>query len=230
MPESLAGAVVIRLTAADAAGNVASVKFSPLTIERTSPLPAEIVPASYAEREEAARQQLEMFGGAPALTPPQRELFDRLMSQARWHTERGEWPLARQRLAELLAAVPGEREATLALAEVEYRSGRHEDALRMYDGLLEQGQRDARLLRGHALAAVAVREYPRAANSLLDVLALAPDDAQTMIDLGDVMLMMGNRGEARRLWQQARSMTAADPALVSRADQRLRAYADPPAR
>ncbi|UCG34028.1 MAG: tetratricopeptide repeat protein, partial [Phycisphaerales bacterium] len=147
-----------------------------------------------------------------------------LLAQARWHLERGEWPLARQRLSELLAAAPHDAPGLKALAEVEYQTGKYGEALRAYHDVLRWHPEDTEALHGRALAEVALGDYPGAASSLRQILKLKPGDPETQLYLGDVLLMMGQRGEAREAWLRAGQAAGPDGDVASKATRRLELY------
>jgi hypothetical protein len=225
VPQGVVGEVVIRLTARDSAGNVATAAFSPVEIrviepeepaaeeetmdEAASPAPTE---ADLSE----AQESLESEGKARELAA--------LLAQARWHQERGEWPLARQRLSELLAVAPHDAPGLKMLAEVEYQTGEYSDALRGYHEVLRWHPEDTEALHGRALAEVALGDYSAAASSLKQILKLKPGDPETQLYFGDVLLMMGQRGEAREAWQQAGQAVGAGRDVASKAARRLELY------
>lgn len=222
VPQKVVGEVAIRLTARDAAGNVATATFSPVEIlpieaaEEAEVVAGPVVPA-------AGESGVPEGGGSPVSEERTREV-EALLAQARWHLDRGEWPLARQRLSELLAAAPHDAQGLKALAEVEYRTGEYGDALRAYHDVLRWHPEDTEALRGRALAEVALGDYSGALSSLRHILKFKPGDPETQLSLGDVLLMMGQRGEAREAWQRAGQAAGPDREVASKVARRLELY------
>jgi tetratricopeptide (TPR) repeat protein len=226
VPPKVVGEVAVRLTARDAAGNVATAAFSPveiLPIEAAEPAP---------EKVEAVTEPAPPAAAESGVPEPEESLaseerarrVEALLAQARWHLDRGEWPLARSRLSELLAASPHDAPGLKALAEVEYRTGEYGDALRAYHDVLRWHPEDTEALHGRALAEVALGDYSGAASSLRQILKLKPGDPETQLHLGDVLLMMGQRGEARESWQRVGQAVGSDREMAGKAARRLELY------
>ena len=83
------------------------------------------------------------------------------------------------------------------LAGIYYVQKDYPKAIELYDGALKIDRQDPQALRGAALAYVAVRQYPKSRDMLRQLLTANSRDAEALLDLGDVMFMMGDRDEAR---------------------------------
>ena len=79
-------------------------------------------------------------------------------------------------------------------------------------------------LHGQALAEVAVGDYAGAAKSLSRILELKPEDAETQLHLGDVLLMMGHREQAREAWRRAGQAASGEQEVATKAARRLQIY------
>jgi Flp pilus assembly protein TadD len=226
IPLSLSGKITVRLTARDTAGNVSTASFSPVDIERLeSRKPPKEETALQAESNSAREDTVSPETSETTLLPSGRaERAEALLSQARWHVARGEWSPAKQRLSELLTLVPEDARGLSALAEVYYRTGKYADALRAYHDVVRLKPEDLAAWRGRALAEVAIHDYGAAAASLGRILELKPNDAETQLSLGDVLLMMGRREEAREMWKRSGEGAPADAEVADKAARRLQIY------
>ena len=148
-----------------------------------------------------------------------------LLNQARWNQDRGEWAVARQRLSEVLTTAPQNVNALKSLAGIDYRTGDYRNALSAWDDVLRLPADDTDAMRGRALTEVALHDYEAASASLGQILRNRPGDAETLLSLGDVLLMMGRREQARTTWENARTTSRQDPDVLRKASKRLRLYA-----
>lgn len=227
VPESVGGPVTVRLSANDLAGNVTTVHFSPIEVEY-------LHSGSTGFPDESATRDSDHPSVSPptAAQPAQEPLLSSedaarvaaLLNQARWNQDRGEWAVARQRLSEVLTTAPQNVNALKSLAGIDYRTGDYRNALRAWDDVLRLRADDTDAMRGRALTEVALHEYEAAAASLAQILRNRPGDAETLLSLGDVLLMMGRREQARTTWENARSTSRQDPDAARKASKRLRLY------
>lgn len=226
VPAGMGGAATIRISVMDMAGNVSTAFFSPVAIDRVASSARSGAPpprlGELAESEEEPARSIARGGGL--LPQDRKERIAALLEQASWHQERGEWSVARQRLSEVLIEVPDQTKALRSLAQIDYRTGDYQNALRAWSDVLRQTGDDPEAWRGRALAEVALQEYDSAASSLERILEIRPGDGATMLSLGDVLLMRGERAQARRLWGQVQEGTWKEGELASKAAKRLRLY------
>lgn len=229
VPAGIGGAATIRISVMDMAGNVSTAFFSPVAIDRvTSAARSGTPPPRLRDLADSEEQPDRSTARRGVLLPPdRRERIAALLKQASWHQERGEWSVARQRLSEVLIEVPDQTKALRSLAQIDYRTGDYQNALRAWSDVLLQAENDPEAWRGRALAEVALQEYGSAASSLERILEIRPGDGATMLSLGDVLLMMGERAQARRKWSQVQEGTGQEGDVASKAAKRLRLYPAP---
>ena len=90
--------------------------------------------------------------------------------------------------------------------------------------VLSSLQRPDIIRRSRSAGCRALRKYEAAAASLTRILRIRPGDAETLLSLGDVLLMMGRREQARTTWENVRSTSRPDPDVARKASKRLRLY------
>jgi len=125
------------------------------------------------------------------------------------HGRRGQWREAAEWLRAAVDQTPGFRAARLELGLVLRRLGREDGARACFDTLLADDPRDLETRRAIAASDMAECRFADAAAHLEHCLALAPDDAWTILTLGSCLQELGRVDEAlehyRRLLARDRS-------------------------
>ncbi len=159
----------------------------------------------------------------PADADAQREA-ERLYRQGSWHLLRGEYGLAAERFREVLEIDPNMVSTLNDLAGIHYLQKDYDRAIELYERALARDAKHREALRGAALAYVGRREYSPSREMLGRLLEQDAHDAEAWQDLGDVLFMTGERGDALGHWSRA---TTADPradAVIRKAKRRLELY------
>lgn len=233
VPRDLSGRITVKIEITDRAGNMASDTSRPVLLnspaERT-PMPAQAQPPALRGMDAPAAQS------GPALSTAKPEGDTDLPDPTRaqqlhdlglWHTNRGEYALAVERLIEAMNLNPYVKSPAYDLADIYYVQGNYQGALDIYGNILEKNGADRRASRGSALAMMALSKYPDALRQLEHVLQSAPDDAEIWLDAGDVLLSMSQPAQARSYWQEAARLTPGDSNIAGRAKKRLAKYGLP---
>lgn len=224
LPDSLYGEVSFRVMARDRVGHVVTSELSPVTIE--PPMPEEVETASYAPTvPEPTPRNANEDRRLPTVSAADAARAAKLLEYGNWFLLRGQLDVAAERFREALEIDPANRDALINLAGVYYRGGNAGRAIDMYQRLLAFHQDDIAALRGLALAYAAEKRYPLAAQSLEQILARIGDEPRTRIELGDVLLMSGQRSAAFRHWNAVAKEPGLTPDLVRDVQLRLQTYA-----
>ena len=220
-PPELVGAISLKLSVSDMAGNVTEQVWNQLTID----------PPAGAQREPATSQPV-------ALAPPKRpqELVEppdadvaeparRKVELATWHLVRGEFNVAAERFHEALQLDPTLVDARNDLAGILYKQGRYDLALSEYQRVLALDPAHSQALEGMAMTYMQRHEPDLAQAALQKMLLSTPDDPEVWLNLGDLALKMNQRTRARTCWEKAVQLSSPGSPTVTRARQRLDAYA-----
>jgi len=229
VPAELTGQVTLRIAARDRGGHVVERLRGPLRLSDA----AEAAPKKDQEGNVAATQPASApHVDAPTTRPSVDEMSSKLAEQrykqGAWHLLRGQYDLAAERFREALELDPAQVAALNDLAGVHYLKEDYGRAIDFYERALALDGDDRQALRGAALAYVATRKYAESQEMLRRLLALNERDAEALLDLGDVLFMMGDRPGAFRAWAQA---VEADPdavEVIGKARQRLDLYKNEP--
>lgn len=235
VPATVSAQLTLRLTVRDRGGHV---------VERLlGPMPLSKWQSGFATQ--PASTSFEIFRGGPASRPAlplglldaepaprlgaglgsaERQRAQALYKQGSWHLLRGQYALAAERFREALEADPAMVAAMNDLAGIYYLQKDYHKAVELYGGALKVDRQDPQALRGAALAYVALRQYPKSRDLLRQLLSANDRDAEALLDLGDVMFMMGDRDEARQNWDRAATADLKADEVVRKAKQRLQLY------
>jgi len=148
--------------------------------------------------------------------------------QGNWHLTRGQYALAAERFREALELDPGMLEAMNGLAGIYYLQEDYDQATRLYEDVLKRDSRHPEALRGAALAHVARKHYAQSRDMLTRLLAVNDKDAEALLDLGDVLFMMGDRDGARQHWRRAATADVSATEVVAKARRRMDLYRTTP--
>jgi tetratricopeptide (TPR) repeat protein len=221
-PAELKGSVTLKLLAKDAAGNQTERTWGPLVLEAA--VEATTKPA-------AATQPVV---AAPATRPVERvdtqeaakarRQAERLYQQGPENLRRGEYAVAAERFREAMETDPGHLAACNDLAGIYYLQRDYGKALELYESVLKRDANHVGSLRGAALVYVAQKQYAPSRQALQKLVTLNKRDAESWLDLGDVLFMMGSQAEARSQWDRAATVDPAAASIIEKARRRLESY------
>jgi tetratricopeptide (TPR) repeat protein len=103
-------------------------------------------------------------------------------------------------LLRLLEREPEHLEGVKGLATVTLAQGRHEHALALHEKLLRLGGPDADVFFNCGILAQNLSQTRRAVDYYREAIALRPNFAEALLNLGHALLDLGNREEARSAW------------------------------
>lgn len=231
VPATLTGNITVRVEFSDQAGNRGIADAPPVALGTALASGVTAAQASPALPPAVVAKPSQPLGheGQPTARVPQpdparaQELYD----LAVWHKERGDYALAVERLVEAMNLGPEMLAPAYELANIYYIEGNYQGSLDIYERILDGHGDDRDALRGGAQALVALRKHPEAMEKLLRILRVQPGDAETWLDAGDVYLWMGQRGQARRYWEQVQKLSPSATDLSTKAQKRIKRYASP---
>ncbi len=221
IPRELTGPVSLKLSVSDPAGNVGEQVWSELTID----------PPSSLASEPASSQPVAQTPPQPRRTPVEPARADiaalarRKVELGTWHLVRGEFDVAAERFREALQLDPTLVDARNDLAGILYKQGRYDLALREYQRTLALDPAHSQALKGVAMTYIQRHEPDLAQAALQKMLLSTPDDPEVWLNLGDLALKMNERNRARTCWEKAAQLSSPGSPSVTRARQRLDAYA-----
>ncbi len=230
VPAELTGQVTLRITARDRGGHVVERLYGPLRLSGATP------PAEGAEPEVALAStqpapsdtHAQVPASRPSVDPMSSQLAEQRYKQGAWHLLRGQYALAAERFREALEFDPGQVAVLNDLAGIHYLKEDYGQAIELYERALELERNDRQALRGAALAYVAQRQYAESRTMLRRLLALNDRDAEALLDLGDVLFMMGDRTDALGTWRRALEADPSAAEVIGKARQRLELYQHTP--
>lgn len=221
-PADISGSITLKLQARDVAGNqtqrtagpyVVMPAGAPATRPAVTSKPSAVVAASRPAETLVSDETLQT-----------RRQSERLYQQGTDNLRRGEYAVAAERLREAMEANPGHLAACSDLAGIYYMQRDYGKALELYESVLKQDANHAAALRGAALVYVARKQYAPSRQALQKLVTLNSRDAESWLDLGDVLFMMGSPREARSNWDRAATVDPAAAAIVEKARRRLESY------
>jgi tetratricopeptide (TPR) repeat protein len=130
------------------------------------------------------------------------ERIDEWMREAFALHQSGKSGEAEDRYRRILRAQPGNVDALYLLGEIANRSGRHERAIELISKAI--GANDKVAMFHHELGSAlrASRDLVRAEQSFTRAIELAPDDLQSLVELGDLQLDMGRAADAEQTFRE----------------------------
>ncbi len=223
IPREAAGSIRLKITARDEGEQVVERVFGPITVPvvAAASQPAQ---AMVSRKPAAETQPATASRAATAVTLANRRRAEELAQQGAWHLERGQNALAAERFREALEAHPEAFSAANQLASVYRLQKDYGKATELYRQVLARNSGDVAALRGLALVHAAQKEYVQSRDALQQLLQSNRNDAEGWLDLGDVLFMMGQPGEARRHWQQALQVDPEARAVMEKARRRMELY------
>jgi len=130
------------------------------------------------------------------------EQIDAWMREAYALHQSGKSGEAEDRYRRILRAQPGNVDALYLLGEIANRSGRHERAIELISKAIAANDGVAMFHHELGSALRASRELIRAERSFARAIELAPDDLQSLTELGDLQLDMGKAADAERTFRE----------------------------
>lgn len=216
VPTDVKGAVSLRLTAKDQAGNSTERVYGPVELD-PKPAPVTTRPAVAVTTRPA-----EVI--PPTVTLEARQRAEQLYQMGSAHLNRGEYAVAAERFREALETDPSHLPARNDLAGIFYLQRDYGKAVEFYNEVLHRDAKYGAALRGVALAYVAQKQYADSRAALQRLLMVDPKDAEAWLDLGDVLFMMGSTPDARMHWDKAASVNPLAEAIIQKAKRRLETY------
>lgn len=216
----LAGPVSLKLSVSDRAGNITEQVWSQLTIEPPATLTGEPATSQPVARARQAPQEPVQPARADIAG-----LARRKVELGTWHLVRAEFDVASERFREALQLDPTLVDARNDLAGILYKQGRYDLALREYQRTLALDPAHSQALKGVAMTYIQRHEPDLAQAALQKMLLSTPDDPEVWLNLGDLALKMNQRTRARTCWEKAVQLSSPGSPTVTRARQRLDAYA-----
>jgi len=241
VPEQVTGQVTLRLAVHDQGGHVVERFFGPIpvttwaaAVNTKNTKSGAVADASDVDLDQSATAPAsELSNAEPQNVPKQhrpkidlraRREAELLYKQGSWHLLRGEYALAIERMSEALEQDPGMLDAMNDLAGIYCLQEDYDKAIQLYHKILQRDGNYKAALRGSVLAYVAKRQYAKSKDILERLLAANEADAEALLDLGDVLFMMGDRSGAWQHWQRATSVDASAEAIIHKARRRLEQY------
>jgi len=238
VPACAAGQITLKLTVHDQGGHAVERRYGPVPITAWETAVSTSVDSAVDARNThsggtttapandlaAARPERPMgqWGGGVGLR--ERRQAEQLYKQGSWHLVRGQYDLAAVRLSEALEHDPGMLDAWNDLAGIHCLQEDYDKAIELYNKVLQIDGDYQPALRGSVLAYVAKRQYAKSRDILERLLAANHTDAEALLDLGDVLFMMGDRTNARQHWQRATAVDVSTEAIMHKARRRLELY------
>lgn len=233
LPSQVKGSVKLRLTARDRGGNMVERVLGPVKIERgllqsSTTQPAVTLASSTQPASDAATTRP---AGTPYILPPDaladpthRDRAREICQRGNKHLARGQYAMAAERFQEALELDPQLTDALNALAGICYLQKNFDAALKLYRRSLDHNSQSRTALRGLALAYVGTHDYPESRKILERLLAAFPTDAESRLDLGDVLFLMGDTSGARERWQHVAKQGGIEAKINAQAQRRLEVY------
>ncbi|HEY0510851.1 MAG TPA: protein kinase [Thermoanaerobaculia bacterium] len=126
----------------------------------------------------------------------------------------GESDAARRHLEELLRSFPGFPAALSLLAQIELLNGDPQRAVEIYGRLLARSP-GVTEMTNLGTAHLLLKRYPEAEARFRQAQAREPKNPFVTLNLADVLLLEGRRGEAEALYRKLLELGAQDPAAAS---------------
>ena len=218
MPEDFTGRIEFRVKVRDRGGNVAVSESQSLELAGRS---AQVV-ARYGDAGDARGE----FGRLPSdrggpVSPTARDEALLLLRQGRQLRGSGDWNLAMNRLRRAAEMDPTLTGAFVEMADLFYSMEDFDKAMNAYEIVLAQEPANRTALQGSARIFKRRAKYAQAASRLQQALTVYPDDAEFLVNLGDVAIFLGDEVAARRSYRRALESKDASPEFLDMARKRL---------
>lgn len=155
----------------------------------------------------------------------ERHMAEDLYRQGLAHLAREQYGPAAERFRAAVEMDPFLTAAVVDLAGVSYMQRDYGKAAELYQAVLATDPENPRALRGSALVCASRRQYTQAREKLRQILSKNEKDAQILLDIGDVTLLMGDAPGALQYWSHAASVDPSATSVIRKAEQRLKTYA-----
>lgn len=133
---------------------------------------------------------------------------------AQVENRQGEFAAARRHLEELLRRHPGHYTGLSTLAQIELLHGSPERAVQLYTELVRRSPQFEELSQ-LGLALFLQEHYPDAERRYREALSLEPNNPFAVLNLADVVLLLGREQEAAELYRRLLSLIERDPAAAA---------------
>jgi carbonic anhydrase len=173
---------------------------------------------------------------SPVSAPPGRDgtggigLLERctaeeLCRQGAAYLERDQYGVAAERFRAAMETDPSLLTAVNDLAGIHYLQRDYARAIELYNLVLARDGSHRFALRGAALVYATQKQYRRSRELLERLLASNDRDAQTWLDLGDVLFLLHDPAGARQHWSKAAEVDRTAEAVIAKARRRLKYHA-----
>jgi len=227
VPAGIDGPLYLRLTVYDRGGNITERTHGPIALPKAVGLP-DTRPSPVTTRPSESRPPEKTMTRNWASTQPvssaDAERARQLYKQGAWYLARGEHALAAGRLQEALQHNPAMIKALYDLGQISDIRNDHAGAIDLYSQALLVDPHYQPAIRGSALAYIAQGQYAKSRDMFQRLLATNDRDAEALLDMGDVLLMMGDRISARQQWSRVLEADPSAQAMINKARQRLEIY------
>jgi len=223
VPEGLSGRVAVRLTVTDKGGHRIDseqqvIELAPVQpIERAGDASLGVSATTLA----SAGRNVALPGLAQST-----EKARRLFSEAEVCKQRGEFREGIARLREAVKLNPRWAEAFAEMADMLYRIGDPDRALRAYELALKQQPTMRSALRGAAMVYRQRNDHVAAARMLRTILRYNPNDAEVWMNLGDIAIYQGDEVLARECYTRATQIDPGATRVIADARKRLELMAE----
>jgi len=222
LPESLAGAIGVRLAVFDRGGHRVSSEIQEIEL-----LPRPAAAAQHVDLADTAKPVLAGLAlDAPAVSAATRARAVQLQAEAAELGELGDYREGVARLREAVRLHPQLTEAFAEMGGLLYLLGDLDRAQQAYEIALNQQPRLRQALQGVARVYRQQHRYPEAADSLRSILRYDPMDAEIWMNLGDIAVYQGDELLARDCYQRAADADPTAVEIADRARQRLALMAE----
>ncbi|MGB0715993.1 MAG: tetratricopeptide repeat protein [Phycisphaerae bacterium] len=208
VPSELTGLIEFRIKVRDRGGNVTISDAQGIRLERQ---PAALVRGTTGSS----------HGNGRTVSPTSREEALLLLRQGRQLRGVGDWNLAMNRLRRAAEMDPGLTDAFVEMADLLYSMEDFDKAMHAYDIVLAQDPANRLALQGSARIFKRRAKYSQAASRLREALNLYPNDAEFLVNLGDIAIFLGDEVAARRSYKRALESEGASPEFLEMARKRL---------
>ena len=215
IPETMSGAIAVRVTATDLGGHRVASRSQTVEIAPASSV-ASLMGSAPVSRPDPINTPTVLSGSARA-----RNEAAKLFSEAMGFRERGEFREGIDRLRKAVRLDPLRADAFAEMADMFYRIGDMERAMGAYELALKQQPTMRAALRGAAMVHRQRNDLAAAADMLRTILRYNPNDAEVWMNLGDIAVYQGDEVLARECYTRATRIDPNAVQVVAEAQRRL---------
>lgn len=148
-----------------------------------------------------------MPAGGPVVTAEKTESPEALYNHAQNLVEQGDAVAACRQLESLVAAYPGHALAYNDLGVLYYQAGNKEKSLAAYERAVTLEPQNITFKKNLAdFRCVEMKQIEAALELYNEILAVEPDDLETLLTMGKVCAMLGRKEDARHFYNQAQAV------------------------